>query len=121
MSGSEIDRQFYSDTAPWTMDGIPKKVVEDNEHLGQTVSGTNQTVKNIEQRIKKGRGSLFKLLGPAFSYKCLLSPVLKLYLYRTWSIFLRQLSSKYGLNDPLMCLKEDPPDKSAYKEHILTK
>ena len=205
VSGSEIDRQFYSDTAPWTMDGTPIKVVEDNEHLGQIVSGTNQTVKNIEQRLKKGRGSLFKLLGPAFSYKCLLSPVLKLYLYRTyicpivrsglssftmrqpslqpliifqrktirsilklsktssipalhfltgelpiegkihrdvfslffgvwsnpntkiydivnyllkmstdnsrtWSIFLRQISTKYGLNDPLTCLKKDPPE-----------
>ena len=216
VSGSEIDRQFYSDTAPWTMDGTPIKVVEDNEHLGQIVSGTNQTVKNIEQRLKKGRGSLFKLLGPAFSYKCLLSPVLKLYLYRTyicpivrsglssftmrqpslqpliifqrktirsilklsktssipalhfltgelpiegkihrdvfslffgvwsnpntkiydivnnllkmstdnsrtWTIFLRQLSSKYGLDDPLTCLKKDPPEKSVFKEHILTK
>ena len=40
---------------------------------------------------------------------------------RTWSIFLRQLCSKYGLDDPLTCLKNDPPEKSAFKEHILTK
>ena len=40
---------------------------------------------------------------------------------KTWSIFLRQLFSKYGLNDPLLCLRKDPPEKSAYKEHILTK
>ena len=40
---------------------------------------------------------------------------------RTWSIFLRQISTKYGLNDPLICLKKDPPEKSTYKEHILTK
>ena len=40
---------------------------------------------------------------------------------RTWSIFIRQLSIKYGLSDPLTCLNSDPPEKSVYKEHILTK
>ena len=67
------------------MGGAPIKVVEDNEHLGQIVSGTNQTEKNIDLRLKKGRGSLFSLLGPAFAYKCLLSPVVKLHLYRTFT------------------------------------
>jgi hypothetical protein len=28
---------------------------------------------------------------------------------------------KYGLKDPLECLKSDPPSKSQYKENILTK
>jgi hypothetical protein len=216
VSGSAIDRQYYSDTTPWTMDGISIKVVEDNEHLGQIVSGSNQTIKNIDNRLKKGRGSLFKLLGPAFAYRCLLSPVVKLHLYRmyacpiirsglssftlresslqpltmfqrktirsilklsktscipalhfltgelpiegkihrdvfsllfsvwtnpntkifdivkyllknstdnsrTWSIFIRQLSIKYGLSDPLVCLNSDPPEKSTYKELVLTK
>ena len=216
VSGSEIDRNFYRDTTPWTMDGVSINVVEDNEHLGQIVSGSNQTVKNIDLRLKKGRGSLFKLLGPAFAYKCLLSPVVKLHLYRTyacpivrsglssftlreaslqpliilqrktirsilklsktssipalhfltgelpiegkihrdvfslffsiwanpntkineivkyllkmstensrtWSIFIRQLSTRYGLSDPLLCLNSDPPQKSVYKEHILTR
>ena len=40
---------------------------------------------------------------------------------RTWSIFIRQLSSKYGLSDPLSCLYSDPPRKAAYKEQIQTK
>ena len=40
---------------------------------------------------------------------------------RTWSVHLRHLSEKYGLTDPLECLKDDPPSKSQYKEHILTK
>ena len=84
VSGPEIDRQYYSDTTPWTMDSISIKVVEDNEHLGQIVSGSGQTIKNIDNRLKKGRGSLFKLLGPAFAYKCLLSPVVKLHLYRMY-------------------------------------
>ena len=40
---------------------------------------------------------------------------------RTWSIFIRQLSNMYGLADPLHCLHSDPPKKSQYKEHILTR
>ena len=40
---------------------------------------------------------------------------------RTWSIFTRQLSIKYGLSHPLVCLNSDPPEKSTYKELILTK
>ena len=32
VSGSEIDRQFYKDTTPWTMGGEHIKVTEDNEH-----------------------------------------------------------------------------------------
>jgi hypothetical protein len=31
------------------------------------------------------------------------------------------LSVMYGLTDPLQCLQSDPPQKSVYKEHILTK
>ena len=35
-------------------------------------------------KIKKARGSLFKLLGPAFSAKCLLSPELQMHLFRIY-------------------------------------
>ena len=59
-------------------------VVENNEHLGQIVSGCRQEEKNIELRIRKSQNSLFALIGPAFSFTCLLSPVLKLHLYRTF-------------------------------------
>ena len=38
----------------------------------------------MDLRIKKSRNILFALLGPAFSFKCLLSPVVKLHLYRTF-------------------------------------
>ena len=216
VSGPEIDRVYYRDTTPWRMGDSIIKVVEDNEHLGQVVSGLNQTEKNVDLRLKKGRGSLFSLLGPAFSYRCLLSPVVKLHLYRTftcpilrsglssftlrqnslqpiiifqrkslrailklskcssipalhfltgelpiegkihrdvfslffstwsnpdtkiheivkyllkestensrtWSIFIKQLSVMYGLTDPLQCLQSDPPQKSVFKEHVITK
>ena len=40
---------------------------------------------------------------------------------RTWAVHVRYLSQKYGLDDPLECLKFDPPSKSVYKEHVQTK
>ena len=84
VSGPVIDIDYYCDTKPWTMDGQSIAVVENNEHLGQIVSGQRQEEKNIELRIKKSQNSLFALLGPAFSFRCLLSPVVKLHLYRTF-------------------------------------
>ena len=214
--GSEVDTQYFKDIAPWKMDNEIVKVVEDNEHLGQIVSGTDQEGKNLDLRIQKGRNSLFGLLGTGFSFKCLLSPVVKLHIYRTytcpiirsglssfairsaqleplslfqrktlksilklsisaptpsihfltgelpiegkhhmdifslfysiwsnpdtkvywivkyllrtssensrtWAIHIRHLSERYGLEDPLLCIKRDPPSKSEYKELIATK
>ena len=40
---------------------------------------------------------------------------------RTWAVHLRHLTKLYGLSDPLEYLKSDPPTKSVFKEHILTK
>ena len=60
------------------------EVVENNEHLGQIVSGSRQEEKNVDLRILKSRNMLFSLLGPAFSFKCLLSPTVKLHIYRTF-------------------------------------
>ena len=45
------------------------------DFIGQIVSGVVQEQKNIDLRIEKGRGNLFGMLGPAFSFKCLLSPI----------------------------------------------
>ena len=67
------------------MDGEQVKVVDNNDHLGQIVSGHQQEEKNIDERITKGRNNLFGLLGAAFSYKCHLSPVLKIHLFRTFT------------------------------------
>ena len=84
ISGPEIDRQYYKDTQPWKMGGQTVEVVENNEHLGQIVSGSRQEEKNVDLRILKSRNMLFSLLGPAFSFKCLLSPTVKLHIYRTF-------------------------------------
>ena len=83
--GSQIDMKYYSDTTPWVMDSEKVKVVENNEHLGQIVSGQRQEEKNIDQSISKGRKSLYGLLGAAFAFKCHLSPVLKIHLFRTFT------------------------------------
>ena len=40
---------------------------------------------------------------------------------RTWVTNLRHISKMYNLEDPLTCLQRDPPAKSEYREHILTK
>ena len=82
--GSKVDMQYYQDIQPWVMDGLPVSVKDDNDHLGLIVSGYSEEEKNVDLKIKKARGSLFKLLGPAFSYKCLLSPTVQVHLYRTY-------------------------------------
>jgi hypothetical protein len=66
------------------MAGQPIEVVENNEHLGQIVSDSRQEEKNVDLRIKKSRNTLFGLLGPAFSFKCLMGPLVKLHIYRTF-------------------------------------
>ena len=214
--GSEVDANYFQNVKPWKMNNEVVKVVEDNEHLGQIVSNKNQEEKNIDLRLQKGRKSLYCFLGAGFSYKCLLSPVVKLHVLktficpiirsglssfslrtsqleplslfqrktiksilklslsaptpaihfltgelpvegklhkdvfslffsiwsnpdtkiyqivkyllqtcsdnsRTWSIHVRHLCKKYGLEDPLSCLSRDPPTKSNYKEMIATK
>jgi hypothetical protein len=63
------------------MDNLPVSVKEDNDHLGLIVSGYLEEEKNVDNKVKKARGSLFKLLGPAFSSKCLLSPAVQLHLF----------------------------------------
>ena len=82
--GSAADRQYYQDIQPWRMDNIPVSVKEDNDHLGLIVSGFKEEEKNVDLKIKKARGSLFKLIGPAFSSRCLLSPIVLIHLFRTY-------------------------------------
>ena len=82
--GSKQDMKYYTDIQPWNMNNSPVSVKEDNDHLGLTVSGIREEEKNIDLKIRKARGSLFKLLGPAFSAKCLLSPALQMHLFRVY-------------------------------------
>ena len=64
--GSTVDRNYYQEVSPWKMYDQKVSVVEDNDHLGQIVSGVDQEQKNIDHRIVKGRNALYSLLGPAF-------------------------------------------------------
>ena len=40
--GSDADMRYYQDVTPWHMDGQTVTVTEDNDHLGQVVSGVCQ-------------------------------------------------------------------------------
>ena len=82
--GSASDRQYYKEIQPWKMDNLQVSVKDDNDHLGLIVSGQDEETKNVDQKLKKARGALFKLLGPAYSSKCLLSPTVKIHLFRTY-------------------------------------
>ena len=69
--------------------------MDNNDCLGLIVSGLDEEQKNVDQNITLCRGSLFNLLGPSFSFKCLLSPALQTHLWRTYNlpILLSGLSS----------------------------
>ena len=83
--GSEIDMTYFHDVSPWKMGDEVIETVENNEHLGQIISGVSEESKNVDLKLTKARKCLFGLLGAGFAYKCLLSPVLKLHLYRTYT------------------------------------
>ena len=86
ITGSKTDMQFYEDTTPWKLNGETVSVVDKNEHLGLIVSGLNEEQKNVDENIQKCRKSLFALLGPAYAFKCLLSPALLVHLWRTYNL-----------------------------------
>ena len=83
ITGSRLDMQYYKDTATWTINGEKIKVVDSNDHLGLIVSGIDEEQKNVDANIAKCRSALFATLGPAFAYKCLLSPTTQLHVWRT--------------------------------------
>ena len=94
---------FNKDTQPWKMQSNTISVVKYNDHLGQIVSGRQQEIKNIDLCLSKARKALFSLLGPGFSYKCLLGPSVKLHLYRTFICpVLRTGLSTFVLSQPNM-------------------
>ena len=83
VTGSKVDMSFYKDTAPWSLNGEKISVVDKNEHLGLIVSGSDEESSNVDENINKCRASMFALLGPAFAFKCLLSPLVQLHIWRT--------------------------------------
>ena len=82
--GSKKDMAYYDKIHPWTMNSQTVSVRENNEHLGLIVSGLSEEEKNIDLKIKKARGALFKLLGPVLSAKCHLSPAVQTHIYRVY-------------------------------------
>ena len=86
VTGSKLDMTYYQDICPWFLNGEQVSVVTDNEHLGIVVSGLDEEQKKVHRQISQCRDSLFSLLGPALSYKCKLSPVVQLHLWKTYSL-----------------------------------
>ena len=86
VTGSQLDMDYYADISPWTLNGESICVTENNEHLGIVVSGKNEELKNVDRRIQECRKSLYSLLGPAYAFKCLLPPSVKIHLWRTYCL-----------------------------------
>ena len=84
--GSAIDMEYFNNIRPWQLNKQKVKVIVDNDHRGQIDSGIDQEQKNIELIIEKERKNLFGMLGLAFAYYCLLSPVVKLHLFKAFTI-----------------------------------
>ena len=75
---------YYKEISFWYLNGERLNVAEDNEHLGLIVSGSDEERKNVDKKIKAARNSMFSLLGPAFSFKCKLSPTAQTHLWRVY-------------------------------------
>ena len=76
--------QYYEDINIWSLNGEKISVTEDNDHLGLTVSGSEEEVKNVDRNLQSTRNSMFSLLGQAFSFKCKLSPTVQLHIWSTY-------------------------------------
>ena len=78
--------QFYKDTKPWKLGGDIVSVVDENDHLGLVVSGSEEEQKNVDLKIQQCRNSVFGLLGAGYAYKCLLSPIVQAHLWKTYNL-----------------------------------
>ena len=86
VTGSKSDMAYYKETSPWTLNGERIRVVDKNEHLGLVVSGLDEEQRNVDENLSKCRRSIFSLLGPAYAYKCLLSPLVQHHLWKVYSL-----------------------------------
>ena len=77
VTGSRHDIQYYKDINIWSLYGEKLNVSEDNEHLGQVVSGIDEERKNVDKNIMAARDTLFGFLGNIFSYKFNLSQAVR--------------------------------------------
>ena len=78
-------RKYFKEINPLIMDNLTVLVKDNNDHLGLIVSGHEEETKNVDQKLKTAHGALFKLLGPAYSAKCLISPVVEINLFKTYT------------------------------------
>ena len=92
--GSKVDEQFYFDLCPWKMNNSSLSVVNENKHLGQIISNSDEYQKNIDLNISKARKSLFSLFGPTMSQSCQLNPSLKLHILKTYVFPIEDKSKK---------------------------
>ena len=76
--------EYYKHINIWSLNGEPISVTDNNEHLGLTVSGLDEEIKNVDKNIQSTRNSMFSLLGSAFSFKCKLSPTSQLHIWSTY-------------------------------------
>ena len=76
--------QYYKDIDSWSLYGKTISVTEDNDHLGLTISGTDEEVKNVDRNIQSTRNSMFSLLGHAYLFKCKLAPTVQLHIWSTY-------------------------------------
>ena len=67
VTDSKLDMDYYKDVGNWTINGEKICMVDNNEHLGLIVSGTDEETKNVDANIIKCRNALFAYLNPAFS------------------------------------------------------
>ena len=86
VTGSKHDMEFYKNTTPWHLNGEVIQVAEENDHLGLIVSGLNEEQKNVDENLQKCRASLFSLMGPSYSFQCMLSPIVKVHLWNTYNL-----------------------------------
>ena len=62
IGGGKADAQFYSDTQPWVVDNQQVLLQENNDHLGLIVGNNLEEQKNVDNKLRKCRGTLFQLL-----------------------------------------------------------
>ena len=84
VTGSKHDMNYYKDINTWSLNGEKIAVTEDNDHLGLTISGSDEEMKNVDRNLKSTRNSMLSLLGHAFSYRCKLAPTVQVHI---WSIY----------------------------------
>ena len=86
VTGSKHDMEFHKSTTPWHLNGECIQVADENEHLGLIFAGVDEEQKNVDENLLKCRASLFSLMGPSYSFQCMLSPLVKVHLWNTYNL-----------------------------------